>query len=71
MKKPLTKTQYETLQWIKNFIKKKGYAPSHLELAKRFKIKLGGSTFDRFEKLIKLGYIKRDKKLKVRGITIK
>lgn len=58
-KQPLTKTQKQTLDFLKGFFRKNGYMPSHKELAKHFKIKLGGSTEHRLKMLEKTGHISR------------
>ena len=57
MLKPLTKKQVETLTFIKKFFSKHGYMPSHQDISKKFKIKIGGSTKHRFDSLVKNGHI--------------
>mgnify|MGYP001560934961 CR=1 FL=1 len=46
---------------IKDFIEKKGFAPSHFEIANHFGIEVGGSSLFRLSSIEKKGYIKRKK----------
>lgn len=58
-KKPLTKIQHQTLEFIKEFFKKNGYMPSLSDIGKKFKIVSTSSASERLQTLIKKGYIKR------------
>lgn len=66
--KPLTKIQFETLDYLRNFYSDMGYMPSHSEISKSFGIKVGGGTTHRLESLAKAGYLKLTKG--PRGITL-
>lgn len=56
---PLSKTQYETLEYIREFLKTNGYMPTNADLAKQFNIKIGAPTGQRLIQLEKKGYIKK------------
>lgn len=56
---PLTKTQYETLTFIKSFKAEHGYMPGHHDLAQGLNITAGGSTYQRLAQLEAKGYIKK------------
>jgi|APSaa5957512535_1039671.scaffolds.fasta_scaffold04975_2 SOS-response transcriptional repressor LexA len=70
MRKPLTKHQHQTLQFLISFNSKKGYMPSLDEICKRFKLKSVSVASYRIKKLVEAGYIKRLKDVP-RGIIIK
>ena len=56
---PLSKIQYETLEYIKSYKLANGYMPTQKEIGIHFKISLGGATGQRMKKLIEKGYIQR------------
>ena len=58
--KPLTKKQFEMLDFLTTYHGRYGYMPTHVEISKRFKIKVGGATTHRIETLVRKGYIKKD-----------
>jgi len=68
--KPLTKTQKETLDFIKEFTLKKGYSPSYREIQKKFRLKSVDSVWERINHLTKKGYVIR-KKHSIRELQIK
>ena len=55
----LTKTQYETLTYLKEYFKAHGYMPTHQEVAMKFGIQIGGSSSERFKQLEKKNAIKK------------
>lgn len=61
MKQPLTKTQYETLDFIKRYYKKNKYFPSFEEIRKNFRLVSLDSVWERLNHLEKKGWIKRKK----------
>ena len=56
---PLTKKQKETLDYIETFMSKNGYAPSILEICKKFKLKARSTGWFRIHSLVKKRRIKR------------
>lgn len=60
MSYPLTKRQFETLQFIAEFTKKNGFAPTLKEIGKAFGNNIG-TSFKLVEHLIDKGYVKRYK----------
>ncbi len=68
MRQPLTKTQYETLEFIRTFLEKKGYCPSFREIGKHFDIGIA-ATWERMNWLKVKGAIRYNKNSK-RGIVI-
>lgn len=61
MKEPLTKKQRKVYDYLLQYYIRHGYMPSHVEIAKRFKILVGGSTIHHLWKLEEKGWIKRKK----------
>jgi len=59
MQKPLTKKQFETLEFIKKFIVRNGYAPSLDDICRRFKLNSSSSAHDRVKHLVIKDYIFR------------
>lgn len=60
MKKPLTKKQHQTLEFLENFYYNKGYMPSIVEIGKKFNGAIS-SIHQRLEYLQSKGWIKRNK----------
>lgn len=58
--KPLTKTQKETLDYLKEYIKVAGYAPTINQIGNHFKIS-DSSVHDRLRRLEEKGYITKEK----------
>jgi SOS-response transcriptional repressor LexA len=54
---PLTKKQYETLEYLKAYFTEHGYMPTRKEISLNFKIATGGAVFSRIQMLVKKGYI--------------
>lgn len=65
----LTQKQQETLDFIKKFIARNGFAPLITELCESLKLKSLRSVIQRLESLESKGFIKRDR-FKHRGITL-
>jgi len=61
MQTPLTKSQYETLVFIRKYHFEHGYMPTHKEISEHFKVRIGGSTAHRIKTLIDKGYIIKGK----------
>ena len=70
MPEELTKKQQKTLEFIKKFLKKKGFAPNVLEINKRFKLTSKSSGWNRINYLVKKKYLCK-KRYHRRGISLK
>ena len=68
MSYPLTKRQFETLQFIDSFIKKNGFAPTLKEIGQAFGNNIG-TSFKLVEHLVDKRYVKRYK-FHPRGIEV-
>lgn len=69
-KEKLTNRQGEVLEFIKEFIKRQGYAPSLRDIAEHFGIRGPQNAGKHLDALEKKGYIKRTPRL-ARGIELK
>lgn len=58
--KPLTKTQFQTLEFLISYQEKKGYMPSIQEISKRFGLSIS-SAWQRLSELQKKKVIKKKK----------
>jgi SOS-response transcriptional repressor LexA len=65
---PLTKKQYETLEFIKAYKAHHGFMPIQKEIAANFNIAMGGAINARIKQLIKKGYLTATGS--ARGLTI-
>jgi SOS regulatory protein LexA len=65
----LTKKQHEVLEYIKNYTKKKGYAPTQREIKDHFELKSYGSVQRYLKYLKEAGLLTNDWNAK-RGITL-
>jgi SOS-response transcriptional repressor LexA len=57
MNQPLTKKQYETLEYLKQYHAEFGYMPSRKEISAKFGIAGGGAVFARIDRLRQKGYV--------------
>ena len=67
--KEITQRQAEVLRYIKGYIKKKGYAPSHAEICKYFGFKSQQASLGHINALKRKGYIEEgryDHKTKIK-----
>ena len=69
MGKPLTPKTKETLDYIKNYIDKWGFAPTIDEIRIVFHLKSLSTAHERVESLIEKGYLRRYA-LKARGLEV-
>lgn len=66
----LTEKQQKTLEFIKKFLNKKEFAPTILEICKRFKLTSKSSGWSRVNYLVKKNYLYRKRYCR-RGISLK
>jgi SOS-response transcriptional repressor LexA len=56
---PLTKKQYETLEYLKKYSEVNGYMPTRREISEYFGIATGGAVFGRIQMLVRKGYVEQ------------
>ena len=56
----ITKRQKQILDFIESSVNKNGYAPSHEEIAKHFKLSSVGTVNEHIQKLIKKGFLNKE-----------
>ncbi|WP_431785723.1 LexA repressor [Paenibacillus lactis] len=59
--KPLTRRQYEVLEFIKSFIARNGYSPTVREISEHMGYSSASTAFSIVERLIKKGKIRKNR----------